>query len=94
MVASDGVEALKLWQEQNGSFDLLLTDLVMPNGMSGRRLAERLVAEKPHLKVIFTSGYNEEMQARPDDEQKGSFFLAKPYESARLLKMVRACLLR
>src|SRR5262249_38139057 len=62
--ASSGVEALKVWDEQEGNIDLLLTDMVMPEGVSGRELAEMLRARKPDLKIIFTSGYSADVMGR------------------------------
>src|SRR5262249_49765343 len=55
--AASGVEALELWRQHQGSIQLLLTDMVMPNGLSGLELAQQLVAQQPSLKVLFTSGY-------------------------------------
>ena len=50
--------ALQVWQEHHSHIDLLLTDLIMPGGLTGRELAERLRQQKPALKVILTSGYS------------------------------------
>ena len=55
--ASSGKEALDVWQRQSDEIDLLLTDMVMPEGISGVDLAKQLLASQPRLKVIFTSGY-------------------------------------
>jgi signal transduction histidine kinase len=52
--AASGVEALEVWAKHKGEIDLLLTDMVMPGGVSGRQLGERLTAEEPGLKVIYT----------------------------------------
>ena len=89
-LASNGVEALKVWQEQRGDFDLLLTDRVMPEGISGRRLAQTLLAENERLKVIYSSGYNSEMVDHQGDLREGYNFLPKPYEPRKLLAAVRA----
>ena len=67
--ASSGREALDVWNQRANEIDLLLTDMVMPEGISGVELAERLLAGQPGLKVVFTSGYtanevNPEMLAR------------------------------
>src|SRR5207244_9862273 len=59
--AASGVEALEGWGQHDGVFDLLLTDMVMPGGVTGRELAEKLLADKPELKVIFTRGYSTDM---------------------------------
>jgi CheY-like chemotaxis protein len=59
--ADSGAAALKTWQEHQAGIDLLVTDMVMPGGLNGRQLAERLQSEKQNLKVIYTSGHNDEM---------------------------------
>jgi len=53
--AASGVKALQVWRDNKDRVDLLLTDLVMPERLNGRELAETLWAERPKLKVIFTS---------------------------------------
>jgi signal transduction histidine kinase/CheY-like chemotaxis protein len=90
--ASTGREALELWRERASDIDLLLTDMVMPEGISGVDLAERLLADRPDLKIIFTSGYtsseiNAEMLARSQAR-----FLQKPYSHTTLARTVRDCL--
>src|SRR5438445_6166726 len=59
--ASNGVEALEIWEKQRSSIGLLVTDLVMPAGVSGQQLAGRLKELHPGLKIIFTSGYSAEI---------------------------------
>jgi PAS domain S-box-containing protein len=88
----NGVEALESWRQCNGQIDLLLTDMVMPGGLSGRDLAERVRAEKPTLPVIYSSGYSAEFADPPPDEADGVAFLSKPYEAATLLATVRRLL--
>jgi CheY-like chemotaxis protein len=72
--------------------DLLLTDIAMPRGLSGRDLAERLRKEAPRLPVIFSSGYSQEMIQRSDDNVRGASYLSKPYRPAQLAKAVREAL--
>ena len=62
--ATHGLEALKIWDQHQGKIQLLLTDIVMPEGMSGRELTARLQAENPALKVLFTSGYSADIAGR------------------------------
>ena len=90
--ASDGVEALKRWSEMSGSVDLLLTDVVMPNGIDGLALAERLLAQNPGLKVIYTTGYSSELLGEGRLERDGAQLLSKPYQSKTLLRAVQDCL--
>jgi CheY-like chemotaxis protein len=90
--ACTGVEALKVWEKHKNEIDLLLTDMVMPEGISGRQLAERLQAEDPALKVIYTSGYSPGMAGKDIALLEGFNFLAKPYPPSRLANVVRECL--
>ena len=63
----------------------------MPGGLSGRELGERLLAEDPHLPVIYTSGYSPGMAGSDLSLFKDRNFLAKPYAPAKLLQIVRNC---
>jgi len=90
--AGDGKEALAIWKKNGEKVDMLLTDLVMPEGISGVDLAERLLADRPDLRIIFTRGYStmeisEELMARSQ-----AYFLQKPYTHVTLAKSVRDCL--
>ncbi|HEY0455242.1 MAG TPA: PAS domain S-box protein, partial [Verrucomicrobiae bacterium] len=89
--ASSGVEALKVWDANGGKIDLLLTDMVMPEGMTGRELAEELKSRKPDLKVIYTSGYSSEVMGQ-DLGLRDIKFLQKPYPPPQLAQAVRECL--
>jgi DNA-binding NtrC family response regulator len=83
---------LEVWKKHRDEIQLLLTDLVMPEGISGRDLAERLQRDKPELKVIYTSGYSPGMAGKEIALLEGFNFLAKPYPPNRLAQMVRECL--
>jgi DNA-binding NarL/FixJ family response regulator len=71
---------------------MLLTDLVMPDCLNGRELAEKLWAERPRLKVLFTSGYSADVVAKDSVLRSGLNFLPKPYHPHRLALAVRDCL--
>jgi CheY-like chemotaxis protein len=90
--ASDGVEALRVWQENQGQVQLLLTDVVMPEGVSGLELAARIRATDPELKVLFTSGYSPDLAGHELRLEEGQNFLPKPSPPNRILKTVRRCL--
>ena len=90
--AASGVEALEVWDKHDGVFDLLLTDMVMPGGVNGRELAEKLLADKPELKVIFTSGYSTDMVGKNFVLEEEINFLPKPYPPKALIQIVRVCL--
>lgn len=89
--ANNGMKALEIWQSCP-TIDLLLTDIIMPGGMTGRELGKQLRAVKPALKILFTSGYNQEFLDNESLEDDHTSFLAKPYEHARLVQVVRQCL--
>lgn len=90
--APHGVLALQVWEREAGRVDLLLTDIVMPEGLSGRQLAQQLQQRKPKLKVIFTSGYSAEIAGRELKLEEGQNFIQKPCSPAQLLQTVRHCL--
>jgi CheY-like chemotaxis protein len=87
--AGSGAEALETWAKRSGNIDLLLTDMVMPDGLTGVKLAERLTTESPGLRVIFTSGYSAGMPGTELANIEESHFLAKPYRPSTLLEVVR-----
>jgi two-component system cell cycle sensor histidine kinase/response regulator CckA len=89
--AETGVQALQLWDEYHGKIDLLLTDMVMPGGVSGAELAHRLRQRKPDLRVIYTSGYSSEIVGKNFSEND-PVFLPKPYRPPQLAHRVRKCL--
>jgi PAS domain S-box-containing protein len=89
--ATNGPEAIKVW-ENCPTISLLLTDMVMPNGMSGGELAKILQSRNPQLKIIYTSGYSSEILRQDALVTQGINFLPKPYDLETLLKAVRLCL--
>jgi signal transduction histidine kinase/HAMP domain-containing protein/ActR/RegA family two-component response regulator len=90
--APSGKEALDTWQRKTNEIDLLLTDMVMPEGVSGADLARQLLAHHPRLKVIFTSGYTaNEVNTQLLVKTKARY-LQKPYSHADLARTVRECL--
>jgi CheY-like chemotaxis protein len=89
--AASGPHALEAWDQCNGAVDLLLTDMVMPDGLSGRDLAQQFRARKPELKVIYSSGYSPEIMGGECDPRE-ALFLAKPYHPKALLQLLRQCL--
>jgi len=90
--AASGREALAVWRQHDGKIDLLLTDMVMPEGVSGMELAERLITETPALKVVFMSGYTSEDVSSELLQRTRASFIQKPYGTAELTKVVRDCL--
>ncbi len=84
--AAGGAEALRIWPTTRSSVDLLVTDVIMPQ-MSGAQLADKLTAEQPGLKVLYVSGYTDDIIARhgigPDA------LLQKPFTRKTLAAKVR-----
>jgi PAS domain S-box-containing protein len=101
--ASDGANALEVWKKQlnevrfakklwNQDLDgihLLLTDMVMPGGITGKDLGERLLKENPKLKVIYVSGYNAEVAGKDFPLKEGVNFLTKPFQAQKLAQTIR-----
>ena len=88
--AESGEVAMEKWKSVKGKIDLLLTDVVMPSGIGGSDLAKHFRKEKPTLKIIYTSGFNQESLQTDDTVEEGINFLPKPYLSSALAKVVRA----
>ena len=89
--AGNGDEAIAAFKENDGKIDLLLTDVIMP-GMSGRVLAETLVAELPDLNVLYMSGYTDNVIAQQGVLDEGISFINKPLVPSMLSKKVREVL--
>jgi CheY-like chemotaxis protein len=86
--ASDGPDAVRVAEDHAGPIHLLLTDLVMPH-LGGRQVAERVVAIKPGVKVLYCSGDAEDTAVRHGMLEKGTAFIQKPYFPAQLARKVR-----
>jgi CheY-like chemotaxis protein len=90
--AGSGPEAMSLWEEKQGAVDLLLTDMVMPEGISGIELARRMRESKPSLKVILASGYSLEDFESDFALDENSAFIQKPFTYGSLMRAVRESL--
>jgi len=93
LTASNGVEAISILENENGTaIALLFTDVVMPGPISGRKLAERAVEINPAIKILFTSGYTENSIVHNSRLDTGVEFLSKPFDRERLAIKVRRVL--
>jgi signal transduction histidine kinase/CheY-like chemotaxis protein len=88
LVAEDGPEAIEAAQKHQGPIHLLLTDVVMP-GMNGQELAGRLTAMRPEMKVLYMSGYTNEIVFRHGISESGPPLLQKPFTLDELARQVR-----
>ncbi len=86
--AASGRQALPLWKEHRAEIEILFTDVVMPDGINGLELAERLLREKPGLKVVYASGYSAEVAGGDFSGRQGLDFIAKPYSPAELITII------
>lgn len=89
--ARNGVEALSVYENHNCKFDLLMTDVVMPQ-MGGRVLAEKMAQIKPDLRVLFTSGYTDDAVIRENIIEADTNFIQKPFTFDALARKVRESL--
>lgn len=87
--AEHGAEALRVIEAAE-RVDLVLTDVVMPNAMSGTELARKIAERWPDLKVIYMSGYTADFLAREAESGLSHQLLQKPFTVAELTSAVRA----
>ena len=92
LTAKDGATAL-LMIEQHKEIDMLLTDIIMPGGMTGIELAERLTAQCPETRVIFCSGFPPDAFIEKKLPLAQRPLLRKPYQRSELLSIVRSTFL-
>ncbi len=88
VAAASGAHALEIAEGARHSIDMLMTDVVMPR-MNGRELAHRLLATRPGLRVLFTSGYPSDTVLRDEIAEARTAFIEKPYLPDDLARKVR-----
>jgi DNA-binding NtrC family response regulator len=81
-------EALTHWKELGNTIDLVVTDMVMPGGLSGSDLITKLRESRPEVKVILTTGYNEEILKADDLTEARVKLITKPYDIESLLRAI------
>ncbi len=90
--AESAAAALELWRQHRDEINLVLTDIVMPGGVSGLDLAKTLRSEISSLRVIFTSGYSPDVAGKDFKLREGLNFLQKPYAPHQLAQTLRTVL--
>jgi signal transduction histidine kinase/CheY-like chemotaxis protein len=91
LTAVNAAEALIVIDSRR-EIDLLFTDMIMPGSMNGRQLADAALQRRPELKILFTSGYSNEVIIHHGHLDAGVLLLAKPYRKSDLARMIRAAL--
>jgi two-component system cell cycle sensor histidine kinase/response regulator CckA len=89
--AAGSRDALDLARDHIGTINLLLTDVIMP-GMNGRELVEAVLKLRPGLRVVYASGYTDDVALLSQLRSQALFFLQKPFNSEALSRMVRSAL--
>jgi hypothetical protein len=89
LAAENGADAVKTLSENGTEVDLLITDMVMPGGMNGRELAEKVHAFHPNVKVVYVSGFTSDNISRELNLVPGVNFLRKPFSIHALVEAVR-----
>jgi len=89
LAASNGVKAMEVWQKHREEIRLVLTDMVMPDGMNGKELAQSLLQQDPRLKVVYMSGYRAGVSSKELSLQENVNFLFKPFPADQLAQIIR-----
>ncbi len=91
LTAGNGQQALDVLTRES-SIDLMISDVIMPGGINGYELAERVTADYPELKVLLASGYTEKITTSENHKRFSLNLLAKPYSQVELAQKVRLTL--
>jgi DNA-binding NtrC family response regulator len=84
-------EAKRIFTSKNGHFELLFSDVVLPDG-NGIELVDQILSENPQIKILLASGYTDKKSQWPLIKKRGFEFLQKPYDLGGLLRTLREVL--
>ncbi|MFA5262281.1 MAG: response regulator [Opitutaceae bacterium] len=90
--ASDGEEAMNVWNRHGDKVEVLLSDMIMPQGFSGWDLAKLMRKERPDLPVLLMSGYSDDLSRQVLERENSVVFLQKPFDMAKLTQALRTVL--
>jgi len=90
--ANDGLEALQKFRENADKIDLLITEIMMPCGMTGSELARQIWELRPNLEVVLMSGYSRSLLQGESNHVERLRFIPKPLDLSELLRVVRRSL--
>jgi CheY-like chemotaxis protein len=88
-VAADGRTAVEVFEREKGNFDLILSDVILPD-KNGVELVEDLLSRNPNLKVLLSSGYTDDKSQWAVIRKRGFRFMQKPYSLVGLLRALKA----
>jgi two-component system cell cycle sensor histidine kinase/response regulator CckA len=91
--AKDGAEAHSAFSENDGDFNIIFSDVVLPDKL-GTDLIEEIKKLKPDIGIVLTSGYSDEKSRIEHIQEKGYKFLQKPYSIKLLLSTIKETLLQ
>ncbi|HPQ70406.1 MAG TPA: transporter substrate-binding domain-containing protein [bacterium] len=91
LAVNDGEQAIELWRQHHTEIDLAIIDVIMPK-MNGDELCQRLRQDNPALKVLFMSGYTQDVIDDDGRLEPDTFYLGKPFTIDSLMHKVRQCL--
>ncbi len=92
ILADCGPRAVQEWNSRRGEIDLLITDVVMPGGMTGWQLTSKLLKDKPSLKAVVISGYSFQDTVESWAVDRGIPFIRKPCSPRQMARTIRECL--
>jgi CheY-like chemotaxis protein len=92
LVSSRGTEALEIAASHSDPIQLMITDVIMPGGMNGKQLADRVAQTRPQMKVLFISGYAEASLFSAAEGDGRFQLLEKPFSPLVLIQKVRELL--
>ena len=88
LAARDGNEAMRVWNSNKDAIKILVTDMVLPGGITGLELIEKLRQQSPELCAVLVSGYNEEVLKTEEFSEIGITLLPKPFEISSLTQAI------
>lgn len=89
--ANNGIDALETWHKLKNQIDMIITDMIMPGGLSGYEMAQEIKSVAPDTRLIYCSGYSHEI-TKLSTLDATERLLPKPYETKALLQLVRELL--
>jgi len=87
--AGSGAEAIQIWRGHRDRIELVLMDIVLPDGVTGRDLAAQFLMDKPGVRIVYTSGYSADLLPDKMNLTEGVNFIQKPYAPGQLADLLK-----